>query len=353
MRACFIAWLAFGAAGCLLPDFQKVATDTNRDAGAQDAAASSEPTCGLSNKLPKSCNACIRQSCCELAKACGQGSACGADLLKPITPATQVSTDFDALLGCMQSQCDDACNVTWGCIDKYTWPVPGKDYGFRIDVIDFAAEPRMPLPDVTVDACQSVDPTCQSGRTSRAVTDKSGSVMLSVPRAFDGFFSFSGAGYAPSTTQWTEPIYRVSNFTQFQLTSAALAGLAVATGVHKAFTDPFDPTTGHVIFRVQGCLPMRYLDNTGLPHAEAADVKVSISPNPGSSRVFYTDKSDAVALALDMTSSRGVGGAFSLPATNLTVSAVDTKSGREVSTGTVLVRAGGVAFMYMLPSSAR
>jgi hypothetical protein len=353
MRACCFALLALGALGCVLPDFQKVATEPNTDAGAQDAATASGPTCGLSNRLPKSCNACIRQNCCDLAKSCGQGTACGADLLKPITPATQVSSDFDALLGCMQNQCDEACDVTWGCIDKYSWPVPSKDYGFRVDVIDFAAEPRMPLPGVTVDACQSVDPTCQSGRTSRAVTDKNGSVMLSVPPAFEGFFSFSGAGYAPSTTQWTEPIYRVSNFTQFQLTSDALAGLAVATGVHKSFAEPFDPTTGHVIFRVQGCLPVRYLDNTGLPHAEAADVKVSISPNPGASRVFYTDKSNAVALALDRTSSRGVGGAFSLPASNLTVSAVDMKSGREVSTGTVLVRARGVAFMYMLPNSAR
>jgi hypothetical protein len=352
MRAAFIAMLALGAAGCVLPEFKKVPTDAVADGGAQDGGGASEAACGLSDKLPKTCAACIRHNCCSLAKDCGAGTACGADLLKPIAPTTQVSSDFDALLGCMQTQCDDACNVTWGCVDKYTWPVPTKDYSFRVAVIDFAAEPTLPLPGVSVDACQSVDPTCKSGRTSHAVTDAKGDVTLTVPPAFDGFFSFSGGGYAPATTQWSEPIYRVANFTQFQLTSDALAALAVFAHVHKTITEPFDPNTGHVIFRVQGCLPVRYLDNTGLPHAEAADVKVTVSPNPDASRVFYTDKSSSVALALDRTSSSGIGGAFSLPTGNLSVSAMDTKSGREVATGTVQVQAGGVAFMYMLPTSA-
>ncbi len=349
MRTQVIALVLLCTSGCVLPSFQKVGAG----GGAQDAGAKSGATCGLADQLAPSCTACINQQCCELAKPCGAGTACGADLLKPITPVTQVSTDFDQLLGCMQRQCDTACNVRWGCVGKYAWPVPTSDYSFGVNVIDFAAEPKLPLPGVTVDACQSIDPTCQNGRIAHGVTDAAGSVRLSVPPGFDGFFSFSGAGYTPSTTQWTDPIYRVSDFTQYQLNDLSLAGLAVVAGVHSSIDQPFDPNLGHLIFRVQSCLPVRYLDNPGLPYAEAEDVRVSVSPNPGGSQVVYTDKSGNLTIDLEATTSRGVGGAFSLPARNLSVSAVDTQSGLEVATGTVVVRAGSIAFMYMLPKSTR
>jgi hypothetical protein len=331
------------SAACVLPEFKKV----------EPADASSGKACGLSDKLPKGCNACIQESCCDLAKACGHGTACGRDLLEPITPAADFSEDFDPLLGCLQRFCDQACDVSWGCVGNYSVPAPMDPYSIGVHVIDFAADPEMSLPDVTVSACNSVDPACQSGKVVSQVTDGDGNVALSVTPSFDGFFSLSGGGYASSTVQWSEPLYRISGFTQYQLTDASIGALAVVTGVHQSFDQPFDPNVGHMIFRIQSCLPLRYLGNSDFPRAEASDVRVRFEPNDGATSVFYTDKSGGVALALEATSSNGFGGAFNLPARNLSVTAVDSISDRTVATGTVVIRPGTVGFIYLVPNSTR
>jgi hypothetical protein len=348
MRALLIGLFALCGLGCVLPDFERSAAD-----GGIEGVSEKLPgkACGVSDQLPRDCDACIRKECCELAEACPAGSDCGKDLLHQITPVSEVSSDFEPLLGCMQSQCNAACKVDWGCVGEYSWPVPKDEYGFDVSVVDFAAEPEMPLPGVTVAACQSVDPACESGRVSEAVTGKTGRVSLTVPQTFDGFFSFSGGDHAPSTAQWTEPVYRISDFTQYQLSEGALQALAAASGVHSTPQEQFDAKVGHMIFRVQNCVPQRFLHNLQPPRAEAADVQVSFGEQPGASRIFYVDKSSNLSLTLEATSTQGVGGVFNLPARNLSVTATDAISGDEIADGTVVVRPGAIGFIYLLPKA--
>lgn len=348
MRALLLGWLVLCSAACVLPDYERVAAEGG---GAGSPAELPGKACGLSDQLPRSCDACIREECCDAARDCPAGSDCGKDLLKPITPVAEVSAGFEPLLGCLQSKCNAACKVDWGCVGDYTWPVPEDDYEFDVSVVDFAAEPEMPLPDVTVAACQSVDPACESGRVSEAVTGAEGRVSLTVPPTFDGFFSFSGGDHAPSTAQWTEPVYRISDFTQYQLSQGALLALASAAGIHSTPQQQFDANVGHMIFRVQNCVPQRFLHNLQPPRAEASDVQVSFGEQPGASRIFYVDKSGNLSLELDATSTQGVGGVFSLPARNLSVTAVDAVSGDEIADGTVVVRPGAIGFIYLLPKS--
>ncbi|MFI5309503.1 MAG: hypothetical protein ACHQ53_19255, partial [Polyangiales bacterium] len=113
----------------------------------------------------------------------------------------------------------------------------------------------------------------------------------------------------------------------------------------------FNADAGHLIFRVEGCLPLRYLNADQLPRAEVADVKVSFEPNDGASPIFYTEPSGAVSVTLDATTSDAVGGSFEVPARNLTVHGVDTHSGKEVAGGSVRVRAGAIGFMYLVARS--
>ncbi|MFI5309188.1 MAG: hypothetical protein ACHQ53_17665, partial [Polyangiales bacterium] len=285
---------ALALGGCLLPSYRqnppidagKSATGKS-DAGtaASDAARPKGPACGLSAKLPPACDACVRENCCDLANACGEGTECGKDLLEPITPVADFSTDFDPLLGCMQGMCEQACQVNWGCVDKYRWPTPAQDLNVDVTVIDFAAVPDKPLADVKVQACNAVDPSCGTGLVAEATTGKDGKVTLQVQPSFDGFFDFSGGGYLDSTVQWSEPFYRLTGFKQYQLTSDALAGLAVIVGLHQSADEPFNADAGHLIFRVEGCLPLRYLNADQLPRAEVADVKVSFEPNDGASPI--------------------------------------------------------------------
>lgn len=340
------------AAGCVLPEFKKVAA--HKDAGStsnRDAMAGQ--ACGLSNKLAPRCDACIRESCCDLAKQCGADSACGKDFVKLVTPVAELSEAFDPLLECMQRNCDDACQVSWGCVGRYNWKVPKDAYDITVRVIDFAATPDVPLPGVTVDACQSVDPSCNTGKVASAVTDDNGEVKLTLAAGFDGFFGFTGGGYAPSTAQFSEPLYRIAAFTQYQLTESAIQTLALVTGVHKSSQEMFDPSVGHMIFRTQNCLPLRYLHRDEPPHAEAAGVRVSVAPNEGASPIFYTDKSGGVSLSLDATTSNGFGGTFNLPAHNPTVTAIEATSGQKLASGTVVIRPATIGFVYLVPTATR
>ena len=107
-------------------------------------------------------------NCCDAAKACGKGSACGDDMVAMITPSATFSDDFVPLLGCMQEHCDDECGVSWGCIDDYDVAAADDEYQVPVQIVDFAAVPPRLVPDVTTDACRSLDPGCDSGRVARA-----------------------------------------------------------------------------------------------------------------------------------------------------------------------------------------
>ena len=349
------ALCALALTGCVLPSFEEEAARTG-DAGHPSGHTSTLPpadACGLSDQLPTKCDACIRAHCCDLAKDCGEGTDCGRDLLEPITPAADFSTDFDPLLGCMQRECDDACQVDWGCVGNYEWPEPKDAFDVDVHVIDFAAVPDKPLPDVEVQACEAIDPGCMSGRVADVTTGDDGLARLHVPADFDGFFSFSGGGYMDSTVQWSEPIYRVAGFKQFQLTEAAVTLLGATVGVQDLGASPAENTAGYLIFRVLGCLPARYLGAKQAPRAEVAGVRVSFEPNDGASQTFYTEPNGSVSVTLDATTSDATGGAFNVPARNVTVIAVDVQSGTEVARSNVRVQPGTIGFAYLVAKSLR
>jgi hypothetical protein len=349
----FVAAGALGA-GCVLPSFERgEAVDTGGDVDAgRDAGPDAGPACGLSAELPDACDVCIRLHCCELAEQCGAGTACGEDLLEPITPAADFSTDFDPLLGCMQRDCNDECEVDLGCVDDYRWPTLGAETTIPVRVVDFAAEPDLPLVDFTVKACQAVDAACDSGMVDESQTDAEGIAELTLPPSFTGYFDVTGGEYIDSIAQWSEPVHRVGGFTHYMLRPTDIDALAVITGVHATVGEPFAAGTGHLIFRVQGCLPLRYLGTDERPHAELGGLRVDFEPNDFESAIFYTDTSGAVSLTLEESSFDGVGGAFEVPARNLTVTATDVRSGRQIATGNVRVRAGAIGLTYLAPRSA-
>ena len=343
--------------GCVLPEFEKVDADMRTDGGGpnvrEDGGGELPSACGLSDRLPAACDMCIRENCCDRAEACGEGTACGEDLLEPITPLADFSKDFDPLLGCMQRFCNEACEVNWGCVDDYEWPAAEGRVDVPVTGVDFTSTQDNPIPieGVTVRACEGIDPRCSSGKRAEAVTDATGQATLEdLSAGFTGFYTFSGGmsefgAYLPLTVRWSEPVHRAAGFLQFALNDVAVAGLAMITQVE----DDFDPERGHLIVRIQGCLPLRYLNPIEPPKAEAEHVKLSFEPAEGATRVFYTAPNGGVALSLEETTTDGVGGAFNVQPSNVTVTAVDTVSGEVVATGNVQVNAGSIGFMYLLP----
>jgi hypothetical protein len=344
-------------AGCVLPSFDKVKGDagstSDSDAGDKPNALPGH-ACGLSDHLDRTCDACIRAHCCALAKDCGDGTQCGDDLLEPITPVAEFSTDFDALLGCMQTECDAACKVNLGCVGNYTWPKTSINTDLDVQVVDYAAGPGGPLEGVTVRACAAVDSGCLTGKIAEGTTDADGRVVLpNFPATFEGFYTFEGADYTPATAAWSEPVHRIGGFTQYMLLPFALSYFASVTGVHADPSEPFDPAVGHLIFRVQNCLPLRYLQAETPPMASAGGARVAFTPNEGATKVFYLEETGPVADNLTATTRQGLGGAFNLLPRNVTVNAIDVASGREIARGTVNIRPGAIGFVWLVPRSKR
>lgn len=337
-----LAWLASTTTGCVLPSFDKVSSD--------DASLEGEG-CGMSKRLAPSCDACIRAKCCAEASACTAGTACGDDMLEAITPVAEFSTDFDPVLQCLQTHCQEACSVYWGCVDQYEWPNPRGPLERDIRVVSFGAQD--PIEGAMVEACSASDPTadCATGPISSAVTDMRGVATLSLPPSFSGLYRFEKEGSLPATARWSEPAHQLQGFTQFELTPTFLKAFALRTGVHKSTSDAFDPGLGHMIVRIQSCLPLRYLDSP--LRATAEGVEITFDDLPGASRFFYTEADGEVSVGRDRTSSFGFGGAFNLPPYNVNVTATDLATGAQVASGQAQVVAGGMAFMYLVPRSRR
>lgn len=340
-------WAALCAAGasqpaCLLPNFEQGSKETQ--------------VCGLESDVTDTCRACIAQKCCEEAMTCSEDEACSADFGKPIHPAQDFDPAFDPMLGCMQAQCEAACDVNWGCVDDYAFPNRSASYDVQVATVDFANE--TPIDAVNVKVCRAVDPDCRNGLLDEDVSD-SGSATLTLPGNFDGFFafeggSFSGAPYVNSTVQWSEPIYRLTDFTHYMISEPNLYAFAGLTEyLSSAGRTEFDPERGHLIVRTQGCLPLRYLGTEQPPLAETAGIVVEAQPHDGASRFYYTEVNGLVSLPLEETTTDGVAGAFELPAGTVTVTAKRADTGEVVARTTLPVRPGEIAFAYMVARAQR
>jgi hypothetical protein len=133
------------------------------------------------------------------------------------------------------------------------------------------------------------------------------------------------------------------------MSAVDLAAFAVTTGVHQSFDESFEPGRGHMIVRVQNCLPVSYVD-TPL-RATAPNVRIEFPQTEGASRFFYTEDSGEVSVSREYTSEFGFGGAFNFPPYNIAVRAIDVDTEHEVASGRAQIVPGGVAFLYLLPRS--
>jgi hypothetical protein len=350
---CGLAWVALAALGCSMPDFAKVDSNTLADSGvpaAEDGGPDGPLACQVDLNLGAACKACVAEHCCEQASACADG-ACGPDIRLPISPATRVTEAFDSLMECMQAECDgpDSCDVSWGCVDRYRLPQLEQDHRFEMRVFNFADPDETGLPGVNVRLCEASDPSCMSSDfMSEAQTDDQGIASFVAEPGFSGYFVLNGGGPVPGVLLWNVPVYTiVDRFEHQAFPPGAVDALAVVTRLHSEAGQPFAPNTGHLIMRVQTCLPLRYLDHV---NARAKDVRLTFTPNQGASRVYYVNDLGTVDLQLDATSARGYAGAFEVPVTNVRVTATLARTGKQVATGVIPVRDGSIGYMYLMPN---
>jgi hypothetical protein len=352
--------LALAATGCTLSEFVKSDSDdspgVSPDAAVDSAGPAPTNVCQSGLELPRACGACVAQHCCEQASACKDG-ACGSDIDWPLSPLAEVSDNFDALARCMQEYCDseDTCDVSWGCVGKYRWPALREEHPFNMRMFNFADANETGLAGVTVKLCEASDPTCSedSGFVSMGRTDSAGNADFIAPRGFNGYFLHEGGAAMPGVISWNRPVYNVvDGFTHQAFLPSSVSGLAVQLRLHSKVEDPFDPERGHLIIRIQSCLPLRYLDTID-PGGRAKDVKFTFGPSQGATRIYYVNDQATVDLNQDRTSIRGYAGAFEVTATNVSVTAEHAVTGKQVATGVVSIRAGSIGYMYLMPNAVR
>lgn len=343
MRARSVVWtvlLGAAATSCVLPSYEVSKGDS--DPSPPQMSSASE---AIVSGADGACAACLASQCSAERTACGD--AC-KDLKLPISPALDVPAEADPLLQCMVEQCDDTCNVRWGCVDKYVWPSPDNAYNVDLKIAD--ALTSQGLKDVPVSACQGSDPGCGlgAGRSAAGMTDERGHVVLQLPSGFFGYFIIdAGPSYFPMIAYASQPMYRrVSGFTLnvFQRSWLNVLASMLQTEVHS--------DAGHLIFRAQNCLPIRLANAEAATSAFASGVSVSYSrPGPSSTRVFYTIGGLMVDPAASGTTEQGngYGGAFNLPPGQTSI--VGTHASLDVINAGIPLRADTLGFVFLVPNA--
>ncbi|MET0387145.1 MAG: hypothetical protein ABW321_14350 [Polyangiales bacterium] len=336
-RAVCVLWMSGLLAGCVLPEY-RVFDSTS---GSMVEQPSSQLLPGASAE----CNSCSAESCEPERSACGE--RCD-DLPWPISPAWEVPEEAVGYVKCLVAQCEQPCDVFWGCVGKYTWEPPGRSYTITIRITD--AISGDPDTEATVRACQGADPACASGSglESMGQTDFDGRVTLTVSNGFFGYFLIEPSErYYPTTFIWSQPTYRLD--TSFTVNVFERQWLDVMAA--QLDTTKTDTGAGHLIFRAENCLPMSFLGEADT-NAEAEGMVVSYSPSADlSTRTFYTSFGLVVDPEETATTSEGAGfgGALNLPPRAVTV--IGKHGDDDVSRTTVRMREGWLGLVMLVPDA--
>jgi hypothetical protein len=345
LRREFVVSIALGIAAmsCVLPkydvsDDQPVMSSNGTDAGSNALEA-------IVTGADGACAACLTSQCSAQRSACGD--AC-KDMKLPISPATELSTDADPLVQCMVDQCDDSCNVRWGCVDKYVWPNPPNAYNVVLKIVDPLS--NQGVKDVSVSACEGVDPGCAvgGGLSSAGTTDDTGHVTLQLQSGFFGYFLIeAGPEYFPVIAYSSQPTYRVVNSFTLNIFQRSWLGLMATMLQSEVHSD-----AGHIIFRAENCLPVRFASSSAATTAYASGVTVSYSrAGANSTRVFYTIGGLMVDPSATGTTPQGsgYGGAFNLPAGQTSI--VGSHGNVDVMNAGIPLRADALGMLFLLPNA--
>jgi hypothetical protein len=342
-RSCLLpALLCSVLVGCVLPEYRVFDSNTPSDTTMSPNMVPPSKT-GIGNASTL-CTACIAAKCTEERTECGE--QCD-ELSLPVSPAWVVPDEADSFVQCLARECEEPCNVRWGCVGSYSFPVPANAYSVRVRVAE--ATSNRGVKGATVTACQGSDPNCGigAGMDGSATTDADGYATLALRNDFFGYFVADGGdSYFVTTLMWSQPTYRVDTTFTINLFAKEWLDVLLQQVMVKKHDD-----AGHMIFRAENCLPLRYIGNDNA-NAEADGVIVNYAPNgPDSSRTFYTTYAlsvDPVATATQAIGS-GYGGAVNLPPG--LVSIVGSHDNDTTMNAVVRIRPDALGLVMLVPNA--
>lgn len=166
-------------------------------------------TCGgLADWRSDECASCVQNICCDQAKACADDDACAerqrcyracaypscsldCDLQIAAAAAVPQTSDVIARFDkCTDVGCGKQCayGAQWSCVGQFTWPEPaaGATVTLTFDTIRFTTE--QPFAGAQIVTCPRKDPTCATPIGEPVTTPASGSIAITLPSGFDGYF---------------------------------------------------------------------------------------------------------------------------------------------------------------------
>lgn len=190
------------------------------------------------------------------------------------------------------------------------------------------------VPNVPFAACNKLDYTCSSP-IGTGTTGMDGTGKIKVPASFAGYIQQNQrSDYTPGLFFLPVPLPMDGKLRNFPIIpSSATGGLALALGAS------LDSTRGHIMLVAEDCM------GTAL-----AGIVFS-SPQADSKTVqFYVrDQVPTNVMSAPDTPAEGDGGYLNLPVGTVLISAKDGKTGLDLATVTVLIRAGYISVSYIRP----
>lgn len=284
---------------------------------------------------------CSGASCGE----CSQDSDCKEKLGPDATcvdktcfgPEPQCKADEDCLsrgpefMGgrCANQQC--LPNPKWRCEPP---PVgdPSAMVDMKLPIID--ALQLTFVPNIALVACSKLDYACDQP-VAKATSGMDGRATFSVPANFSGYVQQNqNSGFGPGLYFVPNQVTgsgELKNFPIFR--TGSTLGLALTLGA------ALDAERGHMMLVAEDCMGN-----------SLAGVAFSTPQADDKTKQFYVRDQAPTTSVMD-TPKEGTGGFMNLPAGIAVISAKELKTGIELSTVTVLIRAGYISMLYVRPTT--
>jgi hypothetical protein len=253
-------------------------------------------------------------------------------------PAPQCNSDQDCVARgpeyvggrCAATQC--LPNPKWRCAAPVVSTASGT-VELTVPVVDALSLAMVPR--VRIVACNKLDLTCAMPAAS-ATTGTDGKLKITVPASFAGYLQQTErTDYAPAMyfLPTTLPVDGILPNFPLLGSGVIIDALAFALGAG------LDPKRGHMMLIADDCFGMALSGvNFSSPQADKSTAQ------------FYVRDQLPSTMASDTTNA-GNGGYLNFPAGTALITAKDVKSGLELATVSILVRAGFISVSYIRPAA--
>ena len=286
-------------------------------------------------------------------------AAWGCTLLLP-SDVTQCKVDADcaargfAGTRCVSNVCvagaaDAAADVqpvdpAWGCIGSVTWGKQdsAQKVWYRARYLKLISDD--PVVGMTVQACNRLDPACQSPVGS-GTTDSDGYVNLQVPKFFEGSLFLTPPASFPEMVPSIDTVIpppgadAILDASIPTSSAAELASAAQLNFLLAQIQSQLDPNLGHVFGFVVDC-----------QGKTASNVSLRINPKDKSTIQYYADTNGTPSITATQTSQIGEAGFINAPTGVVTIEATVNSISKKLGTYTVLVKPGTITYLPIPPA---